>query len=176
MYCPTCQLALVETVESCPTCGDAVRPLAPDDPVLSVESVAHGESLVGAAQVSSLGEAAEPDGESLLPVVSRRGDLRVIPRLPQLTALAWREPRVRAAVKTGAGAIALSLAMRAASRMLTDRRSRAVATRAATSLIGERLRPPSQRDPGVRPEGGGEIFEIVETYISVRHVRRVVRR
>lgn len=175
MYCPTCQLALVETVEACPTCGDSLRPLAASDVVRSVEGMAHSEILPPSSDETPFDGEATSDGVSLLPVVSRRGETRMLTRLPELTALVWREPRVRAAVKTGAGAIALSLAMRAAGRMLTDRRSRPVALRAATSLLGERLRPQRRRASGPSSTSG-EIFEIMETYISVRHVRRVVRR
>lgn len=176
MYCPTCQLALVETVELCPTCGDPLRPLAASDVVLSVEGIARSETVLVPSDDVSRVEDTQPESDSLLPVVSRQGETRVLPHLPQLTALAWREPRVRAAVTTGAGAIAFSLVMRAAGRMLSDRRSRAIATRAATSLLSERLRPQPQRISRPSTTTGGEILEIMETYASVRHVRRVVRR
>lgn len=177
MYCPTCQLALVETVETCPTCGDPLRPLAASDVVISVEGIAQGQTLAASPDEALQSEDIPPEGESLLPVVIRRGETRVLPRLPELTALVWREPRVRAAVKTGASAIALSLAMRAAGKMLADRRARPVALRAATSLLGERLRPQPRRLSGSPSDtASGEIFEVMETYISVRHVRRVVRR
>lgn len=172
MYCPTCQLALIEMVEVCPTCGEPMRAIEPTDAVRSVEGVAHGESLPGDdVEMSASGARSEP---SLLPAISRSGDTRVMTRLPRLTALVWSQPKVRAAVRTGAGAVALSLAMRAASRVLSDRRSRSVASRATASLLGER--------PRSRPQGdtlaplGGEIFEVMETYISVRSVRRIVRR
>ena len=172
MYCPTCQSALAEIAEACPTCGDDLRPIEATDTVLSVEGAARADAIPDSPDAPSLVGEAETDRASLLPVVSRRGDTRAIARLPQLSVLAWRQPGVRAAVKTGAGAIALSLAMRAAGRMLTDRRSRSLASRAVTSLLGEQLRP-------ARPSGApshSETFEIMETYISVRRVRRIVRR
>lgn len=176
MYCPTCQLALVETVELCPTCGDPARLLTAGDIVRSVEGIAQSESIAATPNEGLLADGAPPQSASLLPVVSRPGETRALAPLPQLTALVWREPRVRAAVRTGAGAIALSLVMRAAGRMLSDRRSRGVATRAATSLLSDRLRPPARRASGSSSTDAGEIFEVMETYISVRHVRRVVRR
>ena len=177
MYCPTCQLALVETVETCPTCGDPLRPLASSDLVLSVEGVAQGETVAASPDDTLRAGDTQPGDDSLLPVVIQRGETRMLPRLPELTTLVWREPRVRAAVKTGASAIALSLAMRAAGKMLANRRTRPVALRAATSLLGERLRPlPRRVSASDSSAGGGEIFEIMETYISVRRVRRAVRR
>ncbi|HEV2404207.1 MAG TPA: hypothetical protein VGR88_02075, partial [Ktedonobacterales bacterium] len=114
-------------------------------------------------------------GASLLPAIRERPETRVLARLPRLTVVAWSQPKVRAAMKTGASALALTLAMRAAGRMLTDRRSRGGASRAVGSLLGEALRPtrPTRASDSA---SHGEMVEILETYISVRTVRRVARR
>lgn len=175
MYCPTCQVVLAEVAEACPTCGESLRPVALTDAVRSVEGSARTEAVVASvATAPAPGEANTP-GASLLPAIRERPETRVLARLPRLTVVAWSQPKVRAAMKTGASALALTLAMRAAGRMLTDRRSRGGASRAVGSLLGEALRPtrPTRASDSA---SHGEMVEILETYISVRTVRRVARR
>ena len=175
MYCPTCQVVLAEVAEACPTCGESLRPVALSDAVRSVEGSAQIETIFATPGAAPMPGDARATGAELLPALRERPETRAIARLPRLTLVAWRQPRVRAAMKTGASALALTLAMRAAGRMLTDRRTRAGATRAVGSLLGEALRQAHPTRAGdYAPHG--EIVEIVETYISVRHVRRVARR
>ncbi len=83
--------------------------------------------------------------------------------------LAWQQPAVRSAVKTGAGAILLSLAMRAARQWLLEPRHRRTVTNALEPALGELLRPAE----GERRRWSQRGVEVTETFI---YVRRTVRR
>jgi hypothetical protein len=95
----------------------------------------------------------------------------LIKRLPELTALAWRQPIVRAAVKTGAGAITLSLALSLARRALVRSAARAASPTLPSLLmetLGQRERPRARR-----PRRGDERdIMIEEVYIYARRVTR----
>jgi hypothetical protein len=81
-----------------------------------------------------------------------------------LPAQLWRQPAVRAAVRTGATAIALSLTLRLARGWLAHSPARGVPRRFAPAL--------SRRLAEVAaPRSGASGVETVETWVHVRQVR-----
>ena len=102
-----------------------------------------------------------------LTVVPQQRPRSVLAALSHAGALAWRQPVVRSAVRTGASAVALSVALRVAGRLVTSRNARRVATSAALPALTELL------EPGERPiRRRGRGVEISETFIYVRRITR----
>lgn len=166
MYCPTCGVVVRNGSALCPTCGTALT-AAPDDMREVVE-------VMGEVMIDTPPEDA-PDGEAprayapSTALTVRRGSSELVPplaRAGQLALAAWRQPAVRAAVKTSASALALSLAMRAARQALTG--PHAIRRPASRGML------PSLADifGGEHGDRDGE-YEVVETMF---YMRRVVRR
>lgn len=180
MVCPACLTDprdLREAPSVCPVCGahltagESVTSIADDiveDVVEGVvrEAAPDGEPLQSAGAVQSL---------TVVRPVERQVSL--LQRAARLPALAWQRPAVRAAVRTGASAVALSLAARAARHWLrpgapsipsAPRRARAEsALPALMDAFHERdlaRRPDDQRDQGI---------VVSETFV---YIRRVIRR
>jgi hypothetical protein len=70
-------------------------------------------------------------------------------------------------VRTGASAVALSVALRVAGRLVTSRSARQIATQAALPGLTELLAPGEQR---VARRGRG--VEVSETFIYMRRITR----
>ncbi len=168
MFCPACQTVIRVDGAHCPTCGDAMHPILATDVVEVVESSA------------ALAESAAPGanaGVALTIRGTRDADLVVqgkkqgtlLARIPELSLLAWQQPAVRSAVKTGAGAIMLSLAMRVARQWLLEPSRRRAMTDSLVPTLGELLRP-AAREQRHWPRRG---VEVTETFI---YVRRTLRR
>jgi hypothetical protein len=133
--------------------GDAVDVVEATAEVGAGEPVADSETPVQAGALA----VAEPSGPFALPVPMR---------LAELTLVAWRQPAVRAAVKTGASALALSLALRAARHILTHPGARRAVTRSALPSLSGLLQPESS-------DGREHGAMVIETYV---YMRRVIRR
>lgn len=166
MFCPTCQTVVPAGPSFCPTCGDTMRDVSAADTVEVVEG--------SAAVTLELPELAPDNGEqpansdTPLALALRRPPGTPVPalmRAGQLAVAAWRQPAVRAAVKTGATAVALSLTVRAARQALTLPRARRLPARSPLPSLVDLFT--SEREPRT-----GE-YEVVETYF---YMRRVVRR
>ncbi|MGZ3582131.1 MAG: hypothetical protein ACXWP6_05240 [Ktedonobacterales bacterium] len=172
MFCPTCQTVMRVNGARCPTCGDGIHPIQTTDVVEVVESsAAYAEGEVPNANGDAAIAITEAVDSTLVP--SGKKQLSLLARLPELSVLAWQQPTVRSAVKTGAGAIMLSLAMRAARQWLSAPRNRRAVTDSLGSALGELLRPAEGEQ---RPWPGNGV-EVTETLIYVRrYVRRTSRR
>jgi hypothetical protein len=116
MNCTCCAQELKASDWSCPACGH---------PVASANAaVVSNERLVaGGGRIAPIREHAAPGAvdTSIMASASRalvavKSDPPPFIALSRLPALAWRQPAVRAAVRTGASALALSLALRLAGR------------------------------------------------------------
>lgn len=165
MFCPTCQMVVPDGPGVCPACGDTLRDLAATDEIEVVEVTAElmpdvatvppdGSAIPDAIPATAL--AVRPAAAELSPALTRAG---------QLAIAAWRQPAVRAAVKTGASAVALSLAFRAARQALASPSARRAVARDALPSLSDLFHT------GNEPPDGR--YVVVETYI---YMRRVVRR
>lgn len=166
MYCPTCGVVLRISSGFCPTCGAALTG-APEDMREVVEVV--GEVMPDTTPADARHGETPQQEAPIAALTLRRAGGELVPPLARASALAraaWRQPAVRAAVKTSASALAVSLAMRAARQ--------AMAASLAPRRRAERSRLPSLADIFAGESGArdGE-YEITET---VFYMRRVVRR
>lgn len=169
MFCPTCQTVVRDGPGVCPACGGTLRGLAATDEIDEIEVVEVIAELmpdsapdpldgdVSPDSVASTALAVRPASRELSPALSRAG---------QFAVAAWRQPAVRAAVKTGASAVALSLAMRIARQALASPSARRTVVRDALPSLSD-LFHSGNETPGGR-------YVVVETYIYMRRV--VVRR
>lgn len=167
MFCPTCQTVMRVDGALCPTCGDATHPIQATDVVEVVESSA---AYTEGAAPDMNGDVAititKARDTALVP--SEKKPIALLARLPELSMLAWQQPAVRSAVKTGAGAILLSLAMRAARQWLLEPRHRRAVTDSLGPALGELLRPAEGEQRRQRGRG----VEVTETFIYVRRTFR----
>ena len=166
MYCPTCGVVVRNSSGLCPTCG-ATLTAAPEDMREVVEVI--GEVMPDTPPEDATDSEATRVYVPSAALTVRRGSSELVPplaRAGQLAQAAWRQPAVRAAVKTSVSALALSLAMRAARQALTG--PHAIHRDAARGML------PSLADifASERGDRDGE-YEVVET---VFYMRRVVRR
>lgn len=168
MFCPSCQLVVAEAPEACPACGGGLRDVGAADAVELVEATASFASAdTGAGASTHAGTAgSETRAVARLP----RRETPALARLAELPALAWRQPAVRSAVRTGAGALALSLMVHAARTLITSRRARGQVTEGMVPAVLRALQPQTQ---GQRGDDRGQAAVIVETII---YVRQTVRR
>lgn len=167
MFCPTCQTVMRVDGVLCPTCGDAIHPIEATDVVEVVESSA--AYAVGGARGTNGGAAltiTRARDAALVP--SGTKPVSLLSRLPELSMLAWQQPAIRSAVKTGAGAIALSLAMRVARQWLLEPRRRKAVTDSLGPALGELLRPTEGEQRLRRGRG----VEVTETFILIRRTFR----
>jgi len=181
MWCPVCLSVVPERDERmaearCPVCGGALRREATEDAPMTTDGAVErgwdGRALVDEERVEQVERALtiRRQPEAKAPVT-------VVERMTALPALAWRQPAVRSMVKTGAGAVALTLLARAARRWLDGTRS------GGAAAAGERLLPaladalgsPERRPRAVRAPGrrSDDSALVVETFI---YARRVIRR
>ncbi|HLZ23592.1 MAG TPA: hypothetical protein VKQ30_15880 [Ktedonobacterales bacterium] len=162
MFCPTCQTVVWSAPDICPTCGGMMREVAAGDSVEVVE---------GSAELG-VGEPAKDDATSsemsALAVAGSSGrvTLPAPVRLAEVSVAAWRQPAVRAAIKTGASALALTLAMRAARHMLARPPARRAAIRTVLPTLSDLLQSEA-------PDGRERGTMVIETFV---YVRRVIRR
>ncbi|HLJ81214.1 MAG TPA: hypothetical protein VKT52_07010 [Ktedonobacterales bacterium] len=164
MFCPTCQTVVWAALDTCPTCGGTMREVAAGDAVEVVEATAE----VGSGEPAVMGAEAPVEVNALtLSVPAARFALPVPVRLAELSVAAWRQPAVRAAVKTGASALALSLAMSAARRALIRPQARRAVVRSVLPTLTDLLQPEAPND-----HYGSAL--VVETFVYMRQV--VVRR
>lgn len=165
MICQTCQTAVEDATALCPQCGERLaRPAADAMASATMDEVMDGVTVV--------------DGvvESASYALTRREEppRSLLAALPRVTALAWRQPVVRAAVRTGASAVALSVATRLASRWLLGRRSpgaRSLAElplSALTDSLTDSLTRGSE-PRGLRRSRRGRVI-VSETFIYTRRV------
>jgi hypothetical protein len=181
MRCPACLSVVPEHDERaaearCPVCGGVLQWETREDVAMTADGTDEqgwdGRALVGEARVEQVERALmirrQPEAEA--PVT-------VFERMTALPALAWRQPAVRSIVRTGAGAVALTLLARAARRWLDgSQRGRAAAAgerllpALADALGAPDRRPRAPREPGHPPDDGALV---VETFI---YARRVIRR
>lgn len=164
MYCPTCQMAVRDSHDYCPTCGGTMRDVAATDDIEVVEVTAE---VMPETPMTSTGEPAT-NGDIIRTLAVRRASGELTPafsRAREVALAAWRQPAVRAAVRTGASAVALSLAVRLARQAIASPRARGTVTRTALPALSEFFRPET--------EGPSGDYEVVET---IFYMRRVVRR
>lgn len=169
MFCPTCQSVMRVNEALCPACGDATHPILATDVVEVIEAntTYPQEALPGGDTAGSM---IVPERRNTALVPQGKKQMSLLARIPELSQLAWQQPTVRAAVKTGAGAIMLSLAMRVARQWLLEPRRRAAVTDTLVPTLGELLRPADRE----RRSGSRHGSEVTETFIYV-HVRRTTR-
>lgn len=164
MYCPTCQMAVRDSYDYCPTCGGTMRDVAETDDIEVVEVTA--EVMPETPTTSTSQPATNDDIIRTLAVRRPSGELTpTLSRAREVALAAWRQPAVRAAVRTGASAVALSLAMRIARQALASPRARRTVTRTALPALSDFFRPEAERPTGE--------YEVVET---IFYMRRIVRR
>lgn len=153
MFCPACQVLAEEVAEFCPACGAPLRPVAADDAVRLVE----GSARSGASR------AVEPVA---VPEI-RAGASLALARVSARAAVLWQQPAVRAAARTGASAMALSLALRLAKSLLVSRGGATAPS--IVPALGDLLRT---REPLAMPSRRGEPGEVLEMFV---YMRRTVR-
>jgi hypothetical protein len=163
MFCPECQLVVGEESAACPACGGLLRDVQRADAVEAVEAMALLTAPTESAADSSRAMVQVPV-RSALPALSRMAGLAGLP------ALAWRQPAVRAAVRTGASVLVLSLAVRAARAVIQSRRPPQAVAEGMLPLLSDLMQ---RRDGESRAARDGQPVAVVETFI---YVRRVVRR
>jgi hypothetical protein len=169
MFCPSCQLVVAEAPEACPACGGALRDVGAADTVELVEATA---SIAGTDTDSGASTHAGTAGSNTRAVarLPRPGAVPALARLAELPALAWRQPAVRSAVRTGAGALALSLVVHAARTAISSRRARGRVTEGVVPAVLRALHP---QTPGRSAEERDQAAVDFETFI---YVRQTVRR
>ncbi|HEX8731806.1 MAG TPA: zinc ribbon domain-containing protein [Ktedonobacterales bacterium] len=155
-YCAACGERATLDASYCVACG---RPLQPR---------AISRSLTPAPMRVVEADAPAP------PTTVAPADASPLAALPRLAALAWRQPAVRSAVKTGASAVALSLVWRLAGAALTRGRARRMLLPPAgdeslAPLVGDLLRDAT---PGKRLRRRGRRGEIVEETVYIRRIFR----
>lgn len=172
MLCPTCQTAVPGGSGFCPTCGATIRDMTGRDDTDNLDEIEVVEVTAeimpeSPAPVADSGEPAMNDDiTTALTIRGPAGEpIPALNRARELALAAWRQPAVRAVVRTGASAVALSLAMRAARQALASPRPRRTATRSALPAMAELFQPEAR-------ERDGE-YVVVET---IFYMRRVVRR
>ena len=167
MFCPTCQTVIRIDGALCPTCGDSMQAIR----------TTHAAEVVESSAGYAEGEASGANGDMTITIREAMGANLVrhsktqdslLARVPEMTLLAWQQPAVRSAIKTGAGAIMLSLAMRVARQWLLEPRRQRAATGSLMPPLGELLRPVEATQRRALVRGA----EVIETFIYVRRTPR----
>lgn len=198
MLCPSCHTEILDAPERCPACGgplsladltSATPPARPEPSDAATTSGKNGNTAAlpaAASRESGDGAAAKngkngnaPRSEDTAPeavttlVLAGPGQthMSLVRRLPELTALAWRQPAVRAAVKTGASTLALTLALSVARRALAARAGRAE-TSTLPSLLLETLRKGERQPAGRTGPSADRDIVVEEIFIYARRVTR----
>jgi hypothetical protein len=138
-----------------------MRPLEASDAIEVVEGTVVAEEAVELAGTSS------GTGTALAVIPERARGAPALRRLSGVPALLWRQPGVRAAVKTGAGTVMLTLALRAA-RQVAARRSLYGASGSMLPTLADLLRGPEE----ARRRQGTRTAQVTETFIYIRRVTR----
>jgi hypothetical protein len=181
MYCPTCHTVVAASDEltsetHCPVCGASLlQPVRTADAVVTFEDAV--VRVEGAPEQHWIcGYRPEYDPKPPMAVILRRRKqeaVAVCERVAALPALAWRQPAVQAAVKTGAGAIALSLAAHAARRWLEGSHRGRAGGEGLLPALADALGSPDHGPRLRREREPDEGALVVETFI---YARRVIRR
>lgn len=167
MFCPTCQTVMRVDGALCPACGDAIHPILATDVVEAVEgSAAYAEGAAPSGNGDPAITIAEAADTAL--VTQEKKQMSLLTRIPELSLRAWQQPAVRTAVRTGAGAIALSLALRVARQWLLEPRRQAAVVDSLVPTLGELLRP-AEAVQRRSPRRGVEVSE------TIVYVRRTIR-
>jgi len=162
MICPTCQAEL----EMLP--GHACRS--------TNGAIVEGSLLDSTGTPTLAGEATDSPAPAApaawLPApIPTRPAHPVWAALPRVPALLWRQPVVRAAVRTGASAVALSLAVRLAERALAVRADQLRSPAGGAAPLAELLLPPAPVGRGRRGRSGHRReAEVTEMLIYLRRV------
>ncbi len=154
------------STQTCPACGR---------PTSSVEAMG-GESVAGETRIVESNTGGQELRVSYMPArVAPKSSARSclpshsIPRWPRwrsLPALAWRQPVVRSAVKTGVSAVALSVALRVAGRALASRGARMAASESLLPTLADLIAPsesdarPARRTRRARRTRGEQVSEV----------------
>lgn len=197
MHCPSCHTAILDATERCPACGNPLHsqdqsvttllaqaeaggalPLTEahsHEPVIAERASATAEN----AKNGNNGNAAWSDNDvtgdvtTLVVQAPISAPVPLVKRIPELTALAWRQPSVRAAVKTSASTLALTIALNVARRTLAARGARATAP-SLPSVLLETLSSGGRR-PGLRRPGRAVDSDVTVEEVVI-YARRVTRR
>jgi len=173
MECAHCRAALRADDAVCPACGrpaPAARATIVEGTILPDVNPAPPPGEF-ASPPPGAAEETIPPARALVPAQPAHPALAALAHLP---ACAWRRPAVRSAVKTGAGAVALTVALRLAGRWVTSRGARQAAGESLLPALadllaqGEDGRAIARRAIARRGRHG----EITETFI---YLRRTVR-
>lgn len=163
---------LLATSLTCPACGHPMGTTvaAGGNCVASqtrvVESSADGHEL----RVSYMpARVAREDQRELVPTTLA---YPILATLAQLPALAWRQPVVRSAVKTGASAVALTVAMRVAGKVFASRGAREVARESLLPALADLISPAESDPRPLRRSRRARGEQISEIFI---YMRRTVR-
>ena len=175
MRCAHCHHELTVGERACPACG---REAGAVDALVELRVV---EGWIEANELDRLtrpaAHEAAPDekyNRALVPVTSAAHPaLTALARLP---SRAWRQPIVRSAVKTGASALALTVALRLvrriAGRMVASRGGRQVTRASVLPMLTDILRQGENGRDGRAITRRGRSGEVIETFI---YLRRTVR-
>jgi len=171
MECPACLTVLWEAPGRCPVCGaDLTRAdIAASTSVDRVDTIVEGKVREAAPDGEPLESAAAI--HTLTVVRPAEQQVSLLQRASRLPALAWQRPAVRAAVKTGASAVALSLAARAARQWLRPSAARRSMANSALPPLMDALRERGLARDNGSPHDQGVV--VSETFV---YIRRVIRR
>jgi hypothetical protein len=169
MLCPTCQTVLLDSPERCPACGERLRPTEAGERGADGEASRSQEGADAAR-----GEATTVVRETaLVPVAPAERPLSPLARISAVPAAVWSRPAVRAAVKTGASVVALSLALRLARQALAARGTPGrLAAPALPRLLAETLPQPRRSGRRGEPVSNGTGAYSEEVFIFARRVVR----
>lgn len=179
MFCPTCQVVVRSRSGPCPACGTVMRVVTTHDAIEVVD--ASSPVIVDSLDSSALQTHATYDvvttssavSTAVEPVNPRGRALTLLARLPELSLQAWQQPVVRSAVRTGLGAVALSLAARGARRMVQGqvaRRGLAASISPSLVRVDDVLRATGSRSR--QPAKGRRAIQVSETIIIIRRAAR----
>jgi hypothetical protein len=167
MKCAHCHFELAAGERTCPACGRGVGSQDAHAASRVVEGSIESSELDRLARMTAC-ESAPDDNDirALVPVAPAHPALTALARLP---VLAWRQPILRSALKTGASALALTVALRLAGRMVASRGGRQVARESLLPAVADLLQQGENEQPITRRGRSGEV---TETFI---YIRRTVR-
>jgi len=171
MKCAHCHHELAAGERTCPACGREVGSQDAHAASRVVEGSIESSELDRLDRITACEAALDNKvSRALAPVAPAHPALTALARLP---VLAWRQPIVRSAVKTGASALALTVALRLAGRMVASRGGRQVARESLLPAVADLLQQGENGQPITQPitrrSGHGEISE---TFV---YIRRTVR-
>jgi hypothetical protein len=170
MKCAFCQHELRAGEPMCPACGRPTRDAEAPAEVRIVEGSIEPSGEVQLAYMPSRAVPASGENRALVPTAPVQSALAALAHLPRL---AWQQPVVRSAVTTGASAVALTVALRLAGRLVASQGGRRAASRVASDTLLPALAEMLQR--GAREPitvRRGRAGEVTETFIYMRRTYR----